>query len=1185
MKKKPIEKQPTPKINIDTRQKTIAEIKRLIEEKVNYIQEIIRNTMLSINHFKKCEIFSNSDVVICINTLVELYDKTTQILNKNVHIPKMHVQENTQTHPPPVATISTETQNTMTIPASTNTYPSATTTNTANVSATTTIQNTIGSNIEFSEINELIDELQQVIDKISIVICGFGTKQMVDLFYISFGSEFKDQILEHPIQKAKMELIMKHVMPIGYKTIHWKQNKIPPKEKYTGLKPTTTTNNTPSRESSSTETKINDEEIQLLCTNKITEETIQIELSNQYECYDADPSTKALYVKLYGIRIVIHNEKVQKTLIVQGVVDDIVLDCIPNKYVEYRKRGLVQNIPEGDTYDSSIMTRIIDTLTLKDILIYGNADIYKRHIAIMTEVNTLKYNKLNLTIKRFLELDVYLQRQMLMNLLIYNKEDDIQYITYLLYDLITDSTGTAGDSVDQMLIYESFPWKIKLFFKDTMKNTIKYTKEMIHKYDINRVSLEQQIYVMKVPENVKEKAMTKLKEIKSKNDDSGAKAKQYLEGLLKIPFGIFCEEPVIKKVKTIQNGFANTLYKLPEVLKPLEIVKKDRYTTIEMTRFIEKVREYVRTNLPEKIRTDIKSMSLKSINYVLAHISAIYKNTNRKTITHLKTKEEKTLAIMGFINDIANVEHIPQIYDMVSCAGVDITPINTLSRTISDLEKTHTSICEIKDDLDTITRTLDDSIHGHTNAKNQILKIIGQWMTGEQSGYCFGFEGSPGIGKTSLAKKGLANCLKNGNKTRPFAFIALGGSCNGSTLEGHSYTYVNSTWGRITDILMETNCMNPIIYIDELDKVSKTEHGKEIIGILMHLIDTTQNTGFQDKYFSGIDLDLSKALFIFSYNDPSQIDKILLDRIHRIRFENLSLDEKKVIVRKYILPELDRKMGFYNSVILTDEIIEYIIETYTNESGVRKLKEVLFDLFGEINIELLKNANGITEIDIPYNITKELLTERYLTKYDKIREKLIHTTPEIGVINGLWASANGRGGIIPIQTAWFPASSFLDLRLTGLQGDVMKESMNVAKSLAWNLLTPEIQHEWITRTTDTKNQGLHIHCPEGAVSKDGPSAGAAITLAIYSLFTKRAIRNNIAITGEINLQGFITEIGGLEDKIFGGIKAGIRTFMFPESNTPDFDKIKRKHETKPEWVGVQFIPVAHIHDTFQHVFV
>ena len=188
-----------------------------------------------------------------------------------------------------------------------------------------------------------------------------------------------------------------------------------------------------------------------------------------------------------------------------------------------------------------------------------------------------------------------------------------------------------------------------------------------------------------------------------------------------------------------------------------------------------------------------------------------------------------------------------------------------------------------------ITKVLDKSVYGHTKAKRQIERVIGQWITGEQSGYCFGFEGPPGVGKTSLARKGLSNCLKDKDgTTRPFSFIALGGSSNGSTLSGHNYTYVGSTWGRIVDILMEQKCMNPIIFIDELDKVSRTENGKEIIGILTHLIDPTQNEGFQDKYFNGIDIDMSKALFIFSYNDVSSIDRILLDRIHRIKFDHLN---------------------------------------------------------------------------------------------------------------------------------------------------------------------------------------------------------------------------------------------------------------------------------------------------------
>ena len=270
---------------------------------------------------------------------------------------------------------------------------------------------------------------------------------------------------------------------------------------------------------------------------------------------------------------------------------------------------------------------------------------------------------------------------------------------------------------------------------------------------------------------------------------------------------------------------------------------------------------------------------------------------------------------------------------------------------------------------------LDQAVHGHKEAKNQLERIIAQWMNGDMNGYCFGFEGPPGTGKTSLAKKGLTRCLQDDDgQYRPFSFIAIGGSSNGATLEGHSYTYVGSTWGRIVDILMETRCMNPIIFIDELDKVSHTEHGKEIIGILTHLTDSTQNDEFCDKYFSGVKLDLSKVLFIFSYNDPEKIDPILLDRIHRVQFKPLKKKDKITIAHRYILPEIFRTVGFRSGVqdegldiVFPDEVLEFIIDNYTFEAGARKFREKLFEIVREINLRWLMGSKiGDRDISFPF---------------------------------------------------------------------------------------------------------------------------------------------------------------------------------------------------------------------------
>ena len=192
---------------------------------------------------------------------------------------------------------------------------------------------------------------------------------------------------------------------------------------------------------------------------------------------------------------------------------------------------------------------------------------------------------------------------------------------------------------------------------------------------------------------------------------------------------------------------------------------------------------------------------------------------------------------------------------------------------------------------------------------------------------------------------------------------------------------------------------------------------------------------------------------------------------------------------------------------------------------------------------------------------------------------------EVGIINGLWANSYGKGGIIPIQTHYYPTTSFLDLKLTGMQGDVMKESMNVAKTLAFRLTSEKRQKALVKQFKDTNMQGIHIHCPEGAVPKDGPSAGTAITTAIYSLLNKKKIKHTIAITGEITLMGNVTAIGGLDLKILGGIKAGIKEFIYPTENQEDFDKFMEKNKENPDVEGIKFYAVDHIDEVFKLVFV
>jgi ATP-dependent Lon protease len=275
-------------------------------------------------------------------------------------------------------------------------------------------------------------------------------------------------------------------------------------------------------------------------------------------------------------------------------------------------------------------------------------------------------------------------------------------------------------------------------------------------------------------------------------------------------------------------------------------------------------------------------------------------------------------------------------------------------------------------------KTLDSAVYGLNDAKMQIMQMLGQLITNPKAlGAAIAIHGPPGTGKTSLVKEGISKILN-----RPFAFIALGGATDSSFLEGHSYTYEGSTWGKIVQILIDSKCMNPVIYFDELDKISETPKGEEIAGILTHLTDTSQNSQVHDKYFAEIDFDLSKCLFIFSYNDESKINPILKDRMYRIQTSGYNQKQKTVISNQYLLPRIRDQVKFKaEEILIPDETIHYLIDSYCNkEDGVRNLKRCLEIIHTKINLyRLMKPNSNLFEEDMslkvqfPFTVTKQIV--------------------------------------------------------------------------------------------------------------------------------------------------------------------------------------------------------------------
>ena len=313
--------------------------------------------------------------------------------------------------------------------------------------------------------------------------------------------------------------------------------------------------------------------------------------------------------------------------------------------------------------------------------------------------------------------------------------------------------------------------------------------------------------------------------------------------------------------------------------------------------------------------------------------------------------------------------------------GILKIPFNTYINLTTNIDS---SIQEKKDFLKQAHSKLNEAIYGHDKAKSYILQVMCKWIQNPDScGNILALQGPMGNGKTTLIKEGVAKAIN-----RPFAFISLGGSSDSSYFNGHAYTYEGSTWGRIIDILIETKCMNPIIYFDELDKVSETSKGEEIIHFLTHITDLSQNSIYKDNYYPGVNIDLSKILFIFSFNDEHKIDKILKDRMQVIHTTGFKLEEKIEIANNYLIPEIYNNYKFTkDNVIIETDILKIIINDYSkNEEGVRNLKRCLDMIVSKINMYYILYDEDkkscyidlsykLEDFKLPYTLTEQDLKE------------------------------------------------------------------------------------------------------------------------------------------------------------------------------------------------------------------
>lgn len=451
--------------------------------------------------------------------------------------------------------------------------------------------------------------------------------------------------------------------------------------------------------------------------------------------------------------------------------------------------------------------------------------------------------------------------------------------------------------------------------------------------------------------------------------------------------------------------------------------------------------------------------------------------------------------------------------------------------------------------LKEVKEKLDKTHYGLEKIKKRIIEHLAvKQMSSDIKSPIICLVGPPGVGKTSLANS-IAKAIN-----RNFVKISVGGINDEAEIIGHRKTYLGSSPGRIIQMMKKAKSSNPVFLIDEVDKMTKDIKG-DPASALLEVLDPEQNKTFSDNYIEE-EFDLSKVMFILTANYLENIPEELRDRLEIININGYTEYEKLDICKKHIIKKSLKEHGLTKELInFSDEVILKIIRNYTKEAGVRELTRQIDTVIRKIVTSIVVNNIKVNEL----NITLDNL-EQYLGK-EKYHVSNINNDSKVGVVNGL-AYTNYGGDVLPIEVTYFKGNG--ELKLTGSLGNVMKESALIALDyIKSNAKKFDINYDKLVQND------IHIHVPEGAIPKDGPSAGIALTTALISAFTDKLVSSKLAFTGEITLRGEVLKIGGLKEKCIGAYRNNIEKIIIPYDNESDLDEIPKEIKEKIKFVTVK----------------